>query len=438
MLTLPDDVVAENLLKSQEEQLEEAIALKRGRSASRANLPEALAQEDRLLRQVLLGMPVAVVVRTGPEQRVAFANGAADIIAGRPISQGQRRDIEGAVQSGLYRAYNQVVRTGEPATLPAHRLRLESPGAEPREAYVDITILPIRTPAGAVEGTAAIGAGLPVHEPAGNMVVDIGGGTTEVAVISLAGIVYSQSVRVGGDKMDDAIVAYMKRKYNLLIGEPTAEQIKIQIGSASPMGEEKEMEVKGRDSVAGLPKTIHVTSQEIREALSECIGTIMNAIRVALERTPPELSADISDRGIVLTGCGALLKNLDKRIRQETGLPVSIAEDPLASVVLGTGNHSAGWRMDGAFSSGCSLPVMVNIAQTAERGKLDMVFLADAVGIREYDEPPGAQCRFSNSARFEPLTLLSALSMVTERIGLVATLSTTYAEPFHVARVMAT
>ena len=184
---------------------------------------------------------------------------------------------------------------------------------------------------------AAIGAGLPITEPSGNMVVDIGGGTTDVAVISLSGIVYSRSVRVAGNEMDDAIMQYMKRKYNLLIGETTAEKVKMQIGSAYQLEKPLTMEIKGRNLIEGVPKTVTVNDTEIREALSECVAMILNAIRVALERTPPELSADISDRGIVLTGGGAMIKNLDKRIRKETGLPVSIAEDPLASVVLGTG-----------------------------------------------------------------------------------------------------
>jgi rod shape-determining protein MreB and related proteins len=183
---------------------------------------------------------------------------------------------------------------------------------------------------------AAIGAGLPITEPSGNMVVDIGGGTTDVAVISLSGIVYSRSVRVAGNEMDEAIVQYLKRKYNLLVGERTAEQIKIHLGSAYPLDKPVTMEIKGHNVLEGLPKTITIDDTEIREALAENVSTIMNAIRVALERTPPELSADISDRGIVLTGGGALLKGLDRRIRQETGVPVSIAEDPLASVVLGT------------------------------------------------------------------------------------------------------
>jgi rod shape-determining protein MreB len=192
---------------------------------------------------------------------------------------------------------------------------------------------------------AAIGAGLPITEPSGNMIVDIGGGTCDVAVISLSGIVYSRSVRVAGNEMDDAIMQFLKRKYNLLIGERTAEMIKMTIGSAYPLDKPITMEVKGRNLIEGVPKTIVIGDAEIREALAEPVSTIMNAIRVALERTPPELSADISDRGIVLTGGGALLKNLDRRIREETGLPVSIAEDPLASVVLGTGRMLTDFKL---------------------------------------------------------------------------------------------
>jgi rod shape-determining protein MreB len=192
---------------------------------------------------------------------------------------------------------------------------------------------------------AAIGAGLPITEPSGNMVVDIGGGTTDVAVISLSGIVYSRSVRVAGNEMDDAVMQYLKKKYNLLVGERTAEAIKIEIGSAYPLDKPISMEIKGRNLIEGVPRTVLIHDEEIREALSECIATIINAIRVALERTPPELSADISDRGIVLTGGGALIKNLDKRIREETGLPVSIADDPLASVVLGTGRMLSDFRL---------------------------------------------------------------------------------------------
>lgn len=184
---------------------------------------------------------------------------------------------------------------------------------------------------------AAIGAGLPVNEPAGNMIVDIGGGTTEVAVISLSGIVYSQSVRVAGDKMDDAIVQYVKRKYNLLIGERTAELVKVTIGTAYPDKDIKTMEVKGRDLVDGLPKILQINSEEIRSSLAETINTIIEAVRLALERTPPELAADIVDRGIVLIGGGALLKNLDMLLKEETGLPIIRADDPLSAVVLGAG-----------------------------------------------------------------------------------------------------
>jgi len=184
---------------------------------------------------------------------------------------------------------------------------------------------------------AAIGAGLPITEPAGNMIVDIGGGTTDVAVISLAGIVYSKAVRVAGNEMDDAIIQYIKKTYNLLIGERTAEAIKMEIGSAYPLEDRMTMEIKGRHLIEGVPKTITITDEEIREALAETVNVIVDAVRVALERTPPELSADIVDRGIVLTGGGSMLKNLDKRLREETGLPVTLAEDPLACVALGTG-----------------------------------------------------------------------------------------------------
>ena len=184
---------------------------------------------------------------------------------------------------------------------------------------------------------AAIGAGLPITEPMGNMIIDIGGGTTDVAVISMSGIVYSRTVRVAGNEMDEAIIQYIKRKYNLLIGERTSEEIKMRVGSAYPLDEELTMEIKGRDLVDGIPKTITISDEEIREALAETVSTIIDAVRVALEQTPPELSADIVDKGIVLTGGGALLKNLDRRLREETGLPVSMADDPLSSVVLGTG-----------------------------------------------------------------------------------------------------
>jgi rod shape-determining protein MreB and related proteins len=184
---------------------------------------------------------------------------------------------------------------------------------------------------------AAIGVGLPVQEAAGNMIVDIGGGTTEVAIISLSGIVYSRSVRVAGDELDEAVINYMKRAYNLMIGERTAEEIKLRIGSAYPQGKETTMEVKGRDMVAGLPKTITITSQEVREAMLEPLNTIIDAVRTTLERCPPELSADLVDRGIMLAGGGALLRGLDKLLQEETALPVHVAEDPLSAVAEGAG-----------------------------------------------------------------------------------------------------
>jgi rod shape-determining protein MreB len=184
---------------------------------------------------------------------------------------------------------------------------------------------------------AAIGVELPVHLPSGSMIIDIGGGTSEIAVIALDGIVNNISIRIGGDEMDEAIMLYLKKNYNLLIGERTAEEIKIRIGSAYPPEEEESMEIKGRDLVAGIPKTMKISSVQVREALSEPMDAIIEAVRQALEGTPPELSADILDKGIVVTGGGALLKGLDRRLREETNLPINIAEDPLTCVVKGTG-----------------------------------------------------------------------------------------------------
>ena len=184
---------------------------------------------------------------------------------------------------------------------------------------------------------AAIGVGLPVEEPSGNLIVDIGGGTTEVAVISMSGVVFSKSVRVAGDEMNDAIINYIKKKYNLLIGERTSEQIKIEIGSAYPLENPLTIEVKGRDLVAGIPKTLIVSDEEIREALAETFSTIVEAVKIALERTPPELAADIVDKGIVVAGGGSLVKGLDSLLREATGLPISLAEDALSAVALGSG-----------------------------------------------------------------------------------------------------
>src|SRR5947199_4444742 len=184
---------------------------------------------------------------------------------------------------------------------------------------------------------AAIGAGLPIHEPTGNMVVDIGGGTTEVAVISLGGIVTSQSIRVGGDELDQAIITFAKKEYSLMLGERTAEEIKMALGSAFPAEDEPHAEIRGRDLVSGLPKTVVISAAEVRKAIEEPVNLIVDAVKTTLDKCPPELSGDIMDRGIVLTGGGALLKGLDERLRRETGMPIHIAEDPLDSVALGSG-----------------------------------------------------------------------------------------------------
>jgi len=184
---------------------------------------------------------------------------------------------------------------------------------------------------------AAIGVDLPVQEPTGNMIIDIGGGTTEVAIISMSGIVFSRSVRIAGDEMDEAIVNYIKKKYNLLIGERTAEEVKIHIGSACPLNEPMTMEVKGRDLIAGIPKTLTVSDKEIRKALAETFGAIVEAVKIALERTPPELAADIVDKGVVIAGGGSLIKGLDTLLKEATGLPITLAMDPLSAVALGAG-----------------------------------------------------------------------------------------------------
>jgi rod shape-determining protein MreB len=202
---------------------------------------------------------------------------------------------------------------------------------------------------------AAIGAGLPITEPSGNMVVDIGGGTTDIAVISLGGIVYSESVRVAGDQIDGAIVSHLKREYSLLIGEHMAERIKMEIGSAYPLPEKKQMAVKGRDLVSGIPRTILIDDSEIREALQDCLTTIVRAIRLALENTPPELAGDIIDRGIVLTGGGSMLQGLDDRLREETALPIVTVDDPLTSVVLGVGKTLEEFTLLRKISSHSSL-----------------------------------------------------------------------------------
>jgi rod shape-determining protein MreB len=286
------------------------------------------------------------VVAVGKEAKEMLGRTPGNIVAIRPMKDGVIADFK-----VTERMLNYFIRKAHGRKLLVHPRIVISVPSEitqvEKRAVIDSARRAKASEVYLVEQAlvAAIGAGLPVTEPYGNMVVDIGGGTTDVAVISLSGIVYSRSVRVAGNEMDNAVMQYLKRKYNLLIGERTAEAIKIQIGSAFPLDKPLTMEIKGRNLIEGVPKTLTVDDSEIREALAECVAPIMNAIRVALELTPPELSADISDHGIVLTGGGALLKNLDKRIREETGLPVSIAEDPLASVVLGTGKMLTDFKL---------------------------------------------------------------------------------------------
>ncbi|HZS36757.1 MAG TPA: rod shape-determining protein [Polyangia bacterium] len=281
---------------------------------------------------------VKKVLAVGKEAKEMLGRTPGNIVAVRPMKDGVIADFEvteAMLRYFITRAHNRrtLVRPRIIICVPSgitevekRAVRDSALAAGAREVYL------IEEPM-----AAAIGAGLPITEPSGNMIVDIGGGTTEVAVISLAGIVMSKSIRVGGDKMDEAIVQHIKRKYNLLIGERTAEDIKKQIGSAYPLEEVLTVEVKGRDLVAGVPKTLTINSDEIRDALAEPVNAIVEAVRVVLERTPPELSADIVDRGIVLSGGGSQLKNLDVLLREETGLPVMVSENPQLAVVLGTG-----------------------------------------------------------------------------------------------------
>ncbi len=284
------------------------------------------------------GNGVKKVLAVGKEAKEMLGRTPGNIVAVRPMKDGVIADFEvteAMLRYFINRAHNRktLVRPRIIICVPSgitevekRAVRDSALAAGAREVYL------IEEPM-----AAAIGAGLPITEPSGNMIVDIGGGTTEVAVISLAGIVMSKSIRVGGDKMDEAIVQHIKRKYNLLIGERTAEDIKKQIGSAYPMEEVTTVEVKGRDLVAGVPKTLTINSDEIRDALAEPVNAIVEAVRVVLERTPPELSADIVDKGIVLSGGGSQLKNLDVLLREETGLPVMVSENPQLAVVLGTG-----------------------------------------------------------------------------------------------------
>ncbi len=278
------------------------------------------------------------VLAVGAEAKKMLGRTPGSIVAIRPLKDGVIADFEiteAMLRYFIHKVHNRntLVRPriiiGVPFGITevekrAVRESAESAGA--REVYL------IEQPM-----AAAIGAGLPITEPTGNMIVDIGGGTTEVAVISLSGIVFSRSVRVGGDKMDEAISQFIKRKHNLLVGERTAELIKITIGSAYPGDDIQTMEIKGRDLVAVIPKTVMITDEEIRDSLLDPINQIVEAVRVSLERTPPELASDIVDRGIILAGGGALLRSLDSLLNEETGLPVMLADDPLTSVVMGAG-----------------------------------------------------------------------------------------------------
>ena len=297
-------------------------------------------------RGIVLREPSVVAIQQGSNRVLAVGEEAkrmlgrtpGNIVAIRPMKAGVIADFEvteAMLRYFIRKAHNRkwVVRPRIIISVPSGITEVEKRAvkdsathAGAREVYL------IEEPM-----AAAIGVGLPVQEPAGNMIVDMGGGTTEVAIISLAGIVLSRSVRVGGDEMDEAIVQYQKRVYNLMIGERTAEEIKITIGSAYPLGEEMSMEVKGRDLVAGLPKTLTITSEEIREALQEPVSAIVEAIRITLERCPPELSSDLVDRGIVLAGGTSQLRGMDKLLAEQTGLPVHVAEDPLSAVAEGTG-----------------------------------------------------------------------------------------------------
>ena len=296
-------------------------------------------------RGVVMREPSVVAIQEGTKKVLAVGEEAkqmlgrtpGNIIAIRPMKSGVIADFD--ITEAMLRHFIRAVRThklvrprvivavpGDITEVERRAVRESAEHAGAREVHL------IEEPM-----AAAIGAGLPVEEPTGNMIVDIGGGTSDIAIISLAGIVYARSERTGGDDMDSCIVQYVRSVYNLLIGERTAEEIKINIGSAYPLAEEKKMAIKGRDLVAGLPKTLTITSEEIREALQEPISKIVRAVSTALEKCPPELSADLVDRGMVLAGGGSLLKGLDRLISEQTGLTAIRAEDPLSSVAEGSG-----------------------------------------------------------------------------------------------------
>jgi len=278
------------------------------------------------------------VEAVGAEAKEMLGKTPANIVAIRPMQEGVIADFEVTermLDHFIKKAHNRkiAVRPRIIISVPSEITQVE------QRAVRDSALKAGASEVFLVEQAmvAAIGAGLPIAEPTGNMIVDIGGGTTDVAVISLAGVVFCKSLRVAGNEMDQSIIRYIKKQYRLLIGERTAEEVKIQIGSAYPLDEQLEMEIKGRDLETGLPKGLLLTDAEIREALTPAVDAIVETIKMTLEKTPPALSADIVDRGVVLAGGGSLLRNLDKRLREETGLPVSLAEDPLTCVVMGTG-----------------------------------------------------------------------------------------------------
>jgi len=287
---------------------------------------------------VAMNLKTGAIEAVGKDAKNMLGRTPGNIVAIRPMKDGVIADFEHTERMLDYfikKAHNRklVVRPRIVICIPSQITQVEKRAVRDsayraKASYVAMIEEPM---------AAAIGAGMPITEPTGNIIVDIGGGTTDIAVISMAGIVYSRTVRVAGNEMDEAIIQFVKKKYSLLIGERTAEEIKIRLGSAYPIDDEESMEIKGRDLVDGIPKTISITSGEIREALSETVSIVIESVKQALEKTPPELAADIVDRGIVLTGGGALLRSLDKRLREETGLPVLIADDPLSSVVLGAG-----------------------------------------------------------------------------------------------------
>ncbi len=287
---------------------------------------------------VALNTETGAMVAVGTEAKRMIGRTPANIVAIRPLKDGVIADFE--TTERMLRYFIQKVHSRRHLAKPrlvvcvpsgitgVERRAVKDAGYQAGARQVHIIEEPM---------AAAIGAGLPVAEPTGNMVVDIGGGTTEVAVISLGGIVTSQSVRTGGDELDAAIISYVKKEYSLMLGERTAEEIKMLIGSAFPRPDEPQAEIRGRDLISGLPKTIIVTSEEVRKAIEEPVNTIVDAVKTTLDQCPPELSGDIMDRGIMLAGGGALLQGLDERLRHETGMPVLIADNPLHSVVLGSG-----------------------------------------------------------------------------------------------------